>query len=241
MRNLLSLVAVAFLTVPLFAQDGGTFRKVEPIQVPYDKADTVTMHFGYYPPRIVELDVPGRGKQIVWYMYFQIWNKTDTPQQVVPEFTLVSKDLNMPGSWNDEPLPSVVKQIIEIEDKNKFLNIQTTSSILKNKIPVTKVDSVPNAVSGVAVWTTVPAKAASLNKFSVYVTGLSNGLIETDAGEGSKVIRRKTLQLDFKKPTDAKNVKVDDIKIDDNNGLGGEKWYYRASTHKKAEAAPAKP
>ena len=168
-------------------------------------------------------------------MLFEVWNKSGTPQQIVPEFTIVSKDLDMPGSWTDEPMPSVVNQIIEIEDKQKTRNIQTTAKITAKKIPVTKPDSFPNTVTGVAVWTTVPAKAATLNKFSIYITGLSNGLIETDAGEGSKVIRRKTLQLDFIKPTDNKNVKMDDIKIDDNNGLGGEKWYYRASTHKKAE------
>lgn len=236
MRGILGLLVSLSIASPLLAQDRGSFRTVEPIQVPYDKADTITMHFGYYPVRIVELNVPGRGKQPVWYMLFQVWNKTGTPQRVVPEFTLVSKDLNMPGSYPDEPLPSVVNQIKEIEDKNGFLNIQTSTSIFKEKIPVTKADSVPNVVTGVAVWTTVPAKAASINKFSIYVTGLSNGLIETDAADGAKVIRRKTLQLDFVKPTDTRNVKIDDIKIDDNNGLGGEKWFYRTSSYKKAEA-----
>ena len=232
--------AAGLLVVPVAAQEKGTYRSVDPIQVPFDKPDTVTMHFGYYPVRIVEVDIPGRGKQPVWYMLFEVWNKTGTPQQIVPEFTIVSKDLAMPGSWTDEPLPSVVKQIIEIEDKQKNRNIQTTASITAKKIPITKPDSFPNTVTGIAVWSSVPAKAATLNKFSIYVTGLSNGLIESDAGEGSKVIRRKTIQLDFVKPTDNKNVKMDDIKIDDNNGLGGEKWYYRAATYKKADA-PAKP
>ncbi|MFO0937341.1 MAG: hypothetical protein U0798_12595 [Gemmataceae bacterium] len=242
MRKLLGFLAIGLIasSTPAIAQEKGTYRTVEPFQVPFDKPDTITMHFGYYPVRIAEVNVPGRGKQTVWYMLFEVWNKTGTPQQIVPEFTIVSKDLDLPGSWNDEPLPSVVKQIIEIEDKNKNRNIHSTTSITEKKIPVTKPDSFPNSVTGVAVWTNVPAKAANLNKFSVYITGLSNGLIETDAGDGSKVVRRKTLQLDFVKPTDNKNVKMDDIKIDDNNGIGNAKWYYRASTYKKAEA-PANP
>jgi hypothetical protein len=238
MRTIVGLAALLGFAVSAPAQ--GTFRTVEPIQVPFDKPDTVTMHFGYYPVRIVTLDVPGRGKQPVWYLLYQVWNKTGQPQQIVPEFTIVSKDLSMPGSYPDEPMPSVVKQIIDIEDKNRILNIQTSTSITAKKVPTTRPDSVPNAVTGVAVWTAVPAKAAGMNKFSIYVTGLSNGLIETESGGGGTVIRRKSLQLDFVKPSDGKNVKADDIKIDDNNGLGGEKWYYRTSTHKKG-AEPAKP
>lgn len=238
MRSFVGLAAVLFFVAPATAQ--GPFRTVDPIQVPFDKPDTVTMHFGYYPVRIAMLDVPGRGTQPVWYLLYQVWNKSGQPQQIVPEFTLVSKDLTTPGSYADEPLPSVVKQIIAIEDKNRILNIQSSTSITAKKVPVTKVDSVPNAVTGVAVWTSVPAKAASMNKFSIYVTGLSNGLIETESGGGGTVVRRKSLQLDFIKPSDGQNMKIDDIKIDDNNGLGGEKWYYRTSTHKKP-AEPAKP
>jgi hypothetical protein len=236
MRRTLGLVLLVCLAGPSFAQEQKSpFRTVEPNPVPFDKADTWTLNFGYYPVRIVTVDVPGRGKQPVWYLLTEIWNKSGSPQLAIPEFTLVSKDLDMPGSYPDEPLPAVVKQIIAIEDPKNLYNIQTATQVLKNKIPMTKIDSVPNSVRVLAVWTTVPAKAATLNKFSIYVGGLSNGLIESDGSDGSKTIRRKTLQLDFVKPTDTRNIRSDDIKADDNNGLGGEKWYYRSSTVKKPD------
>jgi hypothetical protein len=235
MRTMFSLFLVLSVS-SLLAQEKGTFRTVEPNPVPYDKTDTWTMNFGYYPIRIVTVDVPGRGKQPVWYMMTEIWNKTGSPQFVIPEFTLVSKDLNNPGSYLDEPLPAVVKQIIEIEDPKKLYDIQTSTSVLKNRIPITAALSTPNSIRVIAVWSNVPAKSANINKFSVYIGGLSNGLIESESADGSKVVRRKSLQLDFVKPTDNRNVRIDDIKPDDNNGLGGEKWYYRTSSVKKVDA-----
>lgn len=237
MRRLFGLILIALSAGSAVGQT--PFRTVEPTPVPFDKPDTWTMHFGYYPIRIATVDIPGRGKQPVWYLLGEIWNKTGSPQLVIPEFTLVSKDLDLPGSYPDEPMPAVVKQLIQIEDPKGIYDIQTATSVFKNKIPVTKADSVPNVVRVMAVWTTPPAKAATMNKFSVYIGGLSNGLIESETSDGGKVVRRKTLQLDFVKPTDTRNTRLDDIKIDDNNGLGGEKWYYRSASVKKPEAPKA--
>ncbi len=218
------------------AQDTTTFRTVEPIGIPNDKPDVWALHFGYYPPRIVTLDVPGKGKRRVWYMVYQVWNRTDNPQQIVPEFELVAKDPDLAGKFLDQPSPAVLKQIREIEDKTGALNLKSTIEITKSKIPVTKPDSYPNAVSGVAVWEEVPEKAGKVNRFSIYVTGLSNGIVEEPAADGTIVVKRKTLQLDFFKPTDDVSPRVDDIKPDDNKGLGGENWVYRAASTKKPAA-----
>ena len=53
----------------------------------------------------------------------------------------------------------------------------------------------------------------------------------------------KVLQLDFFKPTDDVNPKTGDIKPEDNGGLGGERWIYRAASKRKADpdATPAAP
>lgn len=236
--SLLASFAVAFVSTatPALAQTKGTYRTVEPNPVPYDKVDTWTMNLAYYPPRIVEFEVAGKGKKMVWYMPFEIWNKTGSPQLIVPEFTLVSKDLNMPGSYLDEPVPGLLKQIIAIEDPKNLLEYKSVMSLMKDKIPVTKPDSVPNAVRGIAIWTNVPEKASTINKFSIYAEGLSNGLYESLTESGATIVRRKALQLDFVKPTDNRIIKMDDIKIDDNNGLGSEKWYYRSAGKRSSEA-----
>ena len=215
-----------------------TFRTVEPIGIPNDKPDVWAMNFGYYPPRIATLDIPGKGKVRVWYMVFQVWNKTDNPQQIVPEFELVAKDPDLAGSFTDEPSPAVLKQIKALEDKTGALNLKSTIEITKNKIPVTKPDSYPNAITGVAIWSAVPEKIGKVNRFSIYVGGLSNGIFEETAADGTVIVKRKTLQLDFFKPTDNTNPRVDDIRTDDNKGLGGENWVYRASSTKKPAAKP---
>jgi hypothetical protein len=77
----------------------------------------------------------------------------------------------------------------------------------------------------------VPKEASKTNKFSIYVSGLSDGLmaIKDDPNDKEKVtgVKTKTLQLDFFKPTDDSNPRPGDIKIEDNGGLGGERWIYR--------------
>ena len=51
-----------------------------------------TLNFAYLPPRIATVDVPGKGKQTVWYMVYYVYNKTGKPRTVFPEFELVTKD-----------------------------------------------------------------------------------------------------------------------------------------------------
>jgi hypothetical protein len=164
-------------------------------------------------------------------MVYQVWNTTDTPLQFVPEFELVTKDT--PAAYLDEPQPFVVKRIRQIEDATGALNLHTSISISKDKIPVTKPDSVPRAVYGVAVWLDVAEKSPKTNTFSVYVTGLSNGLSRAERDGGGEVISRKTLQIDFTRPTDDRRNEIGDIRTSDNNGLGSERWIYRPSGFRK--------
>ena len=119
-------------------------------------------------------------------------------------------------------------------------------SISKIKIPVAKPDTYPEsqAIHGLAVWLDVPAKA-NPNSFSVYVSGLSDGLAKKEIedaakGETKVVVSRKTLRLDFKRPVGSATNKTDDIKINDNNGLGAETWLYRESSTSIKKKAAAK-
>jgi hypothetical protein len=211
-------------------------RTVEPYDLPLDKPGVYTLHFRYAPPRIIPVTVPGKGQKTVWYMRWQVYNRTDVPQEFYPEFELVTKDLNT--RHLDEPQPRAVEEIKKREDPTGAFDLQTTISVSKNKIPVTKQDSFPRYVSGIAVWTDVPERAARTNRFSVYVFGLSNGVVKVETADGGEVVRRKTLRLDFFKPTDDVNPQAGDIQIETNRGLGGEKWDYVASSKRKPAAAP---
>ena len=69
---------------------------------------------------------------------------------------------------------------------------------------------------------------------TVYVSGLSNGLaIEEKPETGERLIKRKTLQINFVRPTDDKRPQITDIVPDDANGPA-EKWIYRTVSSVKA-------
>jgi hypothetical protein len=222
-RWFLTVATVATLQGISLAQ-GPSYKPVEPIPLPLDRAGVWTFHFAYTPPRIVTVET-SRGKKTVWYMVYQVWNKSDTPERFTPEIELVTKDGQL-LKFLDEPQPEITKRIREIEDPTGALKIQTSTGIAKEKIPVTKADSVPRAIYGVAIWVDAPEKASASNNFSVYVTGLSNGLAVQEK-EGGETVSRKTLQIDFTRPTDSLRPRADDIRPNDNNGLGSEKWIYR--------------
>jgi hypothetical protein len=212
------------------AQDApGQHKPIDPVKLPLDREGVWTLNFAYTPVRITTVDTPDRGKRVVWYMVYQVWNKTDTPKPFSPECLLVTKDSDVAASYLDEPEPFIARKIREIEDPTGALNIQTCVSIRKTDIPVTRPNSVPRAVHGVAIWPEISVKSSKTNRFSVYVSGLSNGIAVSETDTGAKVVRKKTLQLDFVRPTDDAEHRHSDIRPNDNNGLGAEKWIYRES------------
>lgn len=237
-RAFLGAVAATAFGGPtaLLAQQNVGERKIDPIDLPLDKPGVWTLHFRYKPPRIEELDGFGKDgkpeKKIVWYMWYQVYNlppegRTPEPVTFLPEFELVTKDLNT--THLDEPQPHIVEQLRKIEDSQGVLNLQTTISISKRPIPPSKPDAIPRLVSGLAIWTDMAEKAPKTNKFSVYITGLSNGLATEELRTGEKIIKRKTLQINFIRPTDDNRPKSTDIRPDDANGPA-EQWIYRTTS-----------
>jgi len=224
----------ALLAWPAFAPaQESPFRNVDPLDLSLDRAGVFTMHFAYTPPRIATVKVPSGGTQVVWYMVYYVYNKTGRPRTIVPEFELVTKDPDgVLANFLDEPQPGVLDAIAAIEDPTGELKLKSSVGMSKVPIPETGADSVPRAVYGVAIWLDVPEKAPNVNNFSVYCSGLSDGLAAKETDDGKIIVSKKTLQLDFRRPTDAFKNKADDIKINDNNGLGSERWLYRESTIK---------
>lgn len=229
-----SLVAVILCASVAAAADD--YREVEPAPAPGDKPGIWTLHFRYKVPRIVTVDVPGKGQQQVWYMPFQVYNRTDNPQLITPVFELVTKDLNT--THKDEPNPEVFRALDLLEDPTRALGQKSTIAISGEKIPLTRQDSYPRLVSGIALWTDVPKTASRTNRFSIYVSGLSDGLVKEPTADGGLLVKTKTLQLDFFKPTDDSNPRAGDIKPEDNGGLGGERWIYRAASKRKPQGEP---
>ncbi len=190
------------------------------------------LDFRFRAPRLLTVDIPGRGRKICWYMWYQVWNRTKEPHIFRPRFELVTLDKS--GVYVDEVLPSVQEAIRKIEDPLGHQDIKNSVTIAKEPIPPTKADSVPKAVTGVAVWTDVNPDAT---QFSIFVTGLSNGWSLAEIPPDNKqVIRRKTLQLNFRKLGDRYFQHSGEIRF-----APPEQWLYRTSTLQVTEGkAPVK-
>ena len=227
----------ATIASPATAQSASQYRMVEPADLPLDRPGVWTLHFDYTPVRILTLDTPNQGKKTIWYMVYRVYNTTDTPQTFYPEFELVTKDPSGEArTYLDEPRPTILEQIRKVEDPTGALNLQSSISISKTKIPVTKPDSYPRAVYGVAIWPDVAEKSPDVNRFSVYVSGLSNGLARAETDAQQELISRKALQIDFVRPTDNTRASITDIRENDNAGLGPVKWIYRPTSLRKMGA-----
>jgi hypothetical protein len=178
------------------------------------------LDFTFKDPRIITVDIPGRGKQICWYVRYWVTNNTKQPIPFIPKFELVA--LDKPAVYVDEVLPSVEKAIRQIEDPTGYQNIKNSVTISAQPIPTSQPNA-PVVVSGVAIWTGVNPDAT---RFSIFVSGLSNGWsIAEIPPDNKQVVRRKTLQLNFKRLGDRYYQRSGDIQY-----VPPFEWVYRGSS-----------
>jgi len=241
------------------AGQGTTFNerevKSERSELDDPKLDVWSLDFRFKDPRLIKVNVPGRGTRICWYLWYQIINRTKEPRVFIPDFELVT--LDHPGAYQDEILPYVQDQIKKVEDPTGYQDIKNSVTIASQAIPVSRPsgEAFPRAVTGVAVWDGSSADPNARNaklgelsdttRFSIFVSGLSNGWVLVDPLVGGRaeapVIRRKTLQLNFKRVGDRFSLDSREIQF-----VPPAEWIYRASTIRLpaelpgAEKAPAK-
>jgi hypothetical protein len=211
------------------------------------KSDVWTLDFRFKDPRLIKVNVPGRGTRICWYLWYQVVNRTKEPRTFYPEFELVT--LDYPGTYVDEPLTTVEDAIKKLEDPTGYQDIKNSVTISANPIPVSLPadKAFPKAVTGVAIWDGTPAdpKArpektrdlSDAHRFSIFIGGLSNGWVQVDPLAKGKVdlpvIRRKTLQLNFKRIGDRYHLDAREITFEP-----PAEWMYRAAQLPKRLEAP---
>jgi hypothetical protein len=218
----LAAVAAAPAQSPLNPNE----RTAPPRINPQDKEDVWVLEFTYKDPRIITVDIPGRGRTVCWYLWYQVVNRTGAPRYFHPTLELVTLDRNTVHV--DEVLPSVQEAIARVEDPHGFQQLKNSVTIGKEPIPPSKPDAAPRPVYGVAIWPDVARRAGDTTRFSVFVSGLSNGWTVDEAG----MVRRKTLQLNFRRLTDAAHQEGTDIQF-----VPPVEWVYRSTSVK----APARP
>lgn len=247
-----ALVAVAVILPTLRSQTTNPNEiEVKPQRTNLDADDlngpdskVWAMEFKFKPPRLIKVNVPGRGQKLCWYLWYQIVNRTGKPRIFIPDFEMKTNDTHM--VYRDEILPAVEEAVRQVEDPTGYQNIKNSVTISAAPIPPTRPEAAVRPVTGVAVWMdpneTTPLddektraekakmpKLAETNAFSIFIAGLSNGWSQTDPlpGEKTKVVRRKTLQLNFQRIGDSITLKSEQIKF-----LPQPLWIYRASTLK---------
>jgi hypothetical protein len=221
------LFGLAGLTWPASAQTrSGTFneREIEPQSHAFDKPENWTLTFRFKDPRMITVDVPGRGKKIVWYMWYQIINNTGEPRIFVPDIELKTHDYETVHP--DELMPAVQAEIAKIEDPTGKLAMKNSVTISKEPIPLSKKEAFPRAITGVAIWTDIYDRAPKTNRFSIFIAGLSDAWKQDPPTpeNPNPPIRRKTLQLNFQRLGD-------DIQNDPNaiRWVDNPSWIYRAT------------
>ncbi|MFO0809129.1 MAG: hypothetical protein U0746_10930 [Gemmataceae bacterium] len=193
-----------------------------------DKEDVWALQLTFKGPRVIETEVPGLGRKKVVYLWYQIVNTSDKPHTYIPEFEIVTLDRNT--SHMDQVMPAVQAEIAKLEDPTGFLNIKNSVTISAKPVPPSKPGANPIPVTGVAIWPDVAEKAGDTTRFSIFVSGLSNGWDDKDGK-----LRRKTLQLNYRRLADAAHQDSEAIKFE------SQAWVYRATSVPPVQIKPIAP
>ncbi len=254
---LIGVIALFAVGLPLSAQSNERYIKDENPVVETDAAKggkLWVLDFKFKDPRIIKVNIPGKGQRVCWYLWYQVINRTGEPRTFIPDFELVTHDGKTPMVYRDQILPAAQEAISRLEDPTGFYQIKNSVTIAKEPIPPSYPNASPKAVTGVAIWIdpneVTPTddekdkkekekieKLAESNRFSIFVAGLSNGWSLTDPvpPDTKHVVRRKTLQLSFKRTADKYSTKSEMIQF-----VPPVQWVYRASSTIDLKAGPAK-
>ena len=164
-----ALIAMLCVLTPTFSQQAvNNEREVKPQVSELDKgADVWAMEVRFKDPRMIKVKLPTRGERICWYMWYQLINRSDKPQLILPAFELVT--LDTPGLYQDEILITAEEKIKKLEDPTGYQDIKNTVLMGKFAIPVSKPpdEAFPRAYHGsrhLGRWPCRPEVARSQGK-----------------------------------------------------------------------------
>ena len=151
-----------------------------------DKQGAWVLDFAYKPLRIKTVNIPGKGRRQIYYLYYKVVNRTGAPRVFVPRFVMVN---DKGEKFEDKVVPQAMPGIQAREDPAIPLRD------LMGVVPTSVKPDVDYAVYGVATWERWDPAA---DRFSIYVRGLSDGYEEMPFPIGGKPsVKYKTLKIDF--------------------------------------------
>ncbi|MGE5756547.1 MAG: hypothetical protein ACM35G_12695 [Planctomycetaceae bacterium] len=195
-------------TVPVRRGTAGfNVHMVDTSLLPRDKEGIWVLDFAFKPIRMRTVELPGKGRRNIYYLYYRVVNRTDRPRMFVPQFSLIT---DTGKRYEDAVIPQAVELIRARED----LSIPLHNAVdIMGMIPPSRKEGVDDAVFGVAVWEAIDPKA---DRFSVFVRGLSDGYQLVSApGGGKPQVRYKALRIDFIRRGDERDLSEKEIQLSD--------------------------
>jgi hypothetical protein len=175
--------------------------------LPRDKEGIWVLDFMFKPIRIKTVELPGKGRRQVHYLYYKVTNRTGKPRVFVPEFTMVNEA-------GQKFVENVIPQAVPLIQVREDATIPLLGAVnIVGVIPPSTKPDVDDAVYGVATWDKWDPKA---DRFSIYVRGLSDGYKEVPSPSGGKpTVKYKTLRIDFIRRGDEHNLDEREIYLND--------------------------
>lgn len=184
----------------------------------------------------VELTDPKTGEkklEYVWYITYRAVPRTAkdrkdekapentfdepvSPQLFIPEFTLVVTDNDRNTVYPDQIIPEALVAINKREKSNYQTSVGVVGPLPEATDPGAGTD---NALQGVAMWKGIDPRA---DRYTVYMTGFSNGVRKVDGPDGEPVIQAKTIMQKYVRRGDQFDQREVEIEPE-----GDPVWIYR--------------
>jgi hypothetical protein len=242
----LAVTSTLLLSATVFAQKPTAAPKFSEIRVAAvatgeqlaAQPDLWVMDVYFKPMRqvAIELTDPKTGQKrskYVWYIVYRAINRPlpevvqvnppvneldppVLPSKFVPQFTLMTTDTPEPKLYDDQVIPEALAVIA----KRERLPLQSSVSAVQTVPPATAPGTPgEKTIYGVAMFTDVDPEA---DRYTVFMTGFSNGVRKIEAPDGSTGIQNKTIVTKYWRPGDQFDQREPEIRLD-----GDPQWIYR--------------
>lgn len=177
---------------------------------------------------VVPLTDPQTGQkkpEYVWYLVYRAVNRQLAsrnenvpvvndldppviPHLFIPEFTLVTTDTDEPKIYRDEVIPEAVAAINQRERRKHLSSVNVVTPV-----PPAVPPGDPNEkfIYGVATWRGIDPDA---DRYTVFMTGFSNGMRRLTLPDGTVALQTKTIQMKYWRPGDRYELREREIRID---------------------------
>jgi hypothetical protein len=222
------------------APRGGEFRfpAVASAEEQISQSDLFVFDVYFKPMRMISYQRtdPKTGEkklEYAWYIVYRAFNhKLETkgrenppvndfdpkvaPQQFVPEAKLVVTDNGRNDVYEDQVIPEALAAINKRE-KGNYKNSVNIVQPIPEAVEPGSLDTAP--IEGVFIWRGVNPDA---NRYTVFLTGFSNGLRRIEGADGTQVIQTKTILQKYWRRGDRYDQRESEIVLD-----GDSQWIYR--------------